>query len=503
MKETFRCLLQTVSPVHVGCDEIYEPMGFVLDDQTLQLTVFDPFTFLAQMDPEDRKRFSQICAQGTIESILEIYKFLQGRKTTGRPIGVSNGFVKHYHETIAIPLKERQRIQQELNRFTIARTSFNTGDVRPYIPGSGIKGALRTAYLNNRAGAKKVHEQRGKGAAKQLEEAILEGSFNSDPFRLVKVSDFRPVGEIKTTIVYAVNEKKIPSRFKARGPYQILDVIEPGARFEGTISVETPEKGANIRTPDALDRLLKSAVGFYTREKKREDAELKGIGVAPISLPDSNSSVPIRVGRHSGAESMTIEGYRNIKINLEKGKKRYDDHATTIWLASDNPKPRAKQNLKAFGWAVLQNLTQDMAQRFEATELAWKRTYNAEQESRLAEDQRQMEKLQAEERRKAQELQEKAMEEKQKQQEQENKKAQLEAMTPEQRDIATLKDPSISENLVVEIYGRIGEYSSKGQKELALALKEYWGTQGKWVKRSCSKKQWQKVQKIKDVLGED
>jgi len=38
--------------------------------------------------------------------------------------------------------------------------------------------------------------------------------------------------------------------------------------------------------------------------------------------------------------------------------------------------------------------------------------------------------------------------------------------------------------------------------KLAVALKQYWETHGKWEKKDCSKKQWQKVQKVKGVLGE-
>lgn len=87
--------------------------------------------------------------------------------------------------------------------------------------------------------------------------------------------------------------------------------------------------------------------------------------------------------------------------------------------------------------------------------------------------------------------------------EEEKRKAELESMTPEERDIAAVRDPSVTENRVVEIYGRIDAFSGDNKKALARALKEYWIAHGKWKKKQCSKKQWEKVQKIKEILGED
>ena len=42
-------------------------------------------------------------------------------------------------------------IRQELNQFSISRTAYNPYNNLPYIPGSSIKGALRTAYLSKLA----------------------------------------------------------------------------------------------------------------------------------------------------------------------------------------------------------------------------------------------------------------------------------------------------------------------------------------------------------------
>ena len=61
MKESFRCFLKILSPVHVGCDEVYEPMGFTIDEKTQEMVVFDPFSLISQMPGEDKQKFSDIC----------------------------------------------------------------------------------------------------------------------------------------------------------------------------------------------------------------------------------------------------------------------------------------------------------------------------------------------------------------------------------------------------------------------------------------------------------
>ena len=77
----------------------------------------------------------------------------------------------------------------------------------------------------------------------------------------------------------------------------------------------------------------------------------------------------------------------------------------------------------------------------------------------------------------------------------------LQDMSPEERDITRLGDPDISENQVIEIYNRIDGFSEENKKALALVLKAYWESQGKWKKKDCSKKQREKVQKIKSILA--
>jgi hypothetical protein len=67
---------------------------------------------------------------------------------------------------------------------------------------------------------------------------------------------------------------------------------------------------------------------------------------------DSRDAMLLRVGRHSGAESVTLERHRWIRIMEGPGKAHWARDATTIWLAADREDSRA--DLRPFGWLLVE-----------------------------------------------------------------------------------------------------------------------------------------------------
>jgi CRISPR-associated protein Csm5 len=189
MKKPIRFCLRTITPIHIGCDEVYKPMAFVINENERKLISFDPFAFLKTLSDHDKITFAEICKKGTAVSILEIYAFMSKQRSNvvGDAVDVCPGLVEHYQKTLKISPRDVRTIQQELNRFMISRTAFTPNDNRPYIPGSSTKGVPRTAYLNHCQQMKSIPAQRG-AKAKDLERTLLDGgSFDTDPFRMLKV----------------------------------------------------------------------------------------------------------------------------------------------------------------------------------------------------------------------------------------------------------------------------------------------------------------------------
>lgn len=374
MRDHYRFYIRTLSPVHIGCDEVYEPMGFVVDERTETLTAFDPLDFFRNLSPHDKTSFADICRKGTIGSLLKLNQFMQGKIAVGHRVKACRGFIGHYKRNLDLREGDDKKIQNELNKFSINRTVFHKHTNQPYIPGSSIKGALRTGYLNALQALKKLPP--GYRNSKRLETDLLDGgSFDTDPFRLLKVSDFVPI-RTTTKITYAVNQKKEKTDKPRKGVPQIIEIIEPGSVFTGTIAVEERyAKEAGIKRPLTINAVLESSSLFYGNEKRREEEELKLADLPFAKMDNLDGSILIRVGRHSGAESVTIEGHRNIKIMGNRGQNSFSPKgATTFWLAADVQANWKKEELQPFGWAVLGKLQEEMIAALEATRVEEQKT---------------------------------------------------------------------------------------------------------------------------------
>ncbi len=389
--ETRTYCLNILSPLHIGCGQVYEPTSFVIREAEKILVGFEPWHFLMSLSSDKRQEYSAICRKGTVESLLEIYKFInhEAGNMDGVEVALSSGFIAHHKSVLALPFN---RFIRELNSFSIQRTAFTPLDMAPYIPGSAIKGALRTAVLNSRfirSGSSLPVGKKPREENRSLQEKLLGGSFENDPFSRLKISDFYPVGPVKRRIVYGVNKKKKqrPDGKEASGVYQIFEIIEPGAVFAGTVTAV--DSGA-IQEPVTFQEVEAALPTFFGGEYLRELREMEAIDVTgTFSFPEN--TMPLRLGRHSGAESVTSVGdKRKIKIRTGRQSSKTLNHATTIWFASPDKKPKNNICLQPFGWAAFSRAsTEDIAageafrrREKERQDLLWQQRCQRQQEER-------------------------------------------------------------------------------------------------------------------------
>ena len=349
--------------------------------------------------------------------------------------------------------------------------------------------------------------------ARKLQENLLAFQFNkleTDPFRMIKVSDFLPIGEAKRRIVYAVNRKKYPSTKEPQALHQILEIVEPETEFVGAITVTEPERAAGINKPIAMQELRKALHLFYQSEKSREDQELKGIGIAPVAMATNDSIQSLRLGRHSGAECVTVLGHRKIRIMQGKGNPpKEKDHATTVWLAANSKKPALNNSLRPFGWVTLEEIPEkewrnllsqadQMAnQRFDrlSEQVEQKKADEAIRSARLAQEQAELAKKEAEEKLRQEQLA--------------GLQSAWESMSEQERDLASIRKDEAALRFAANdasdphqnIWKKIDTAALDHQKALASAFMERWQAEKSWSRRECSKKQFKKVQRIKAILG--
>lgn len=517
---TVHFTLTVAAPLHIGCGEVYEPMGFVIDPDTCELTSFAPADFLANLSSDELDKFSAICARGTVDSIQDLYKFMRQHRefADGTRVGVSRAFVEHYTNVLEKP---KNRFCSEMNQFEVARTAFNPLDNQPVIPGSSIKGAIRTAVLNAREKEtpqpkKDYRNIQAKYVAKEtanessrVQKNLLGGTFATDPFRLVKVSDFMPVGEVKRKIVYAVDVKKKLSDKEPAALHQILEVVEPGAVFIGSITVLSAPR--EIIKPISVDDIVTALAGFYGSEMKREGRDLAGINVQPVKIETEENIMPLRIGRHSGAECVTVNGHRHIRIMQGPGNPpKFGKSATTIWLTSERSKATTMQGLQPMGWVSLSRLNKDQLAEI-----------NSQRDAALAEQrQRRRQELEAQARREAEMLEQarqaealRLEQEKQDEAEETRKaaaKQQWQEMSELERDLACIRREEVAlrfaasdaNDPIKTIWKKIDSVPPDIQKAMALAFKERFIADNKWKIKKKKNKQWEKVQKVKGILEE-
>ncbi len=376
MVKPLKCRLHIISPVHIGCDDVYEPTSFVIDEKKGRLIEFDPMDFIKMLSQKDREELSKKCMG---DDLLGIFKFIKAKYNIAverKEVEICKILSDHYKKVLQLNTFNKNVV---INQFTISKTVYNPHNGLPYLPGSSIKGAMRTAYLSKLATERGIISSRGK--AKALEEELLGGSFGADPFRMVKISDFLPIENVRAKIVYAVNRKKKRSEKPTKadsGPPQILEVNQHGSVFQGFINIQEPLPKSNIKRQIGDTNFLNAINDFSQRLFELENIVGTEIGIDHVDTSKfheqfGNTAFLMRIGRHSGAEAVTIEGNRNIKIMQGRDQPpKFLDHATTLWLASDSNRPAMNSELTPFGWVVLELLPFDVKNLYPVSSITTK-----------------------------------------------------------------------------------------------------------------------------------
>ena len=379
--ENHKLLISTLSPVHMGSGEDYEPTNYVLDDETL--IGFDTAGLASILTKKELEDLGKLVRQPG--ALLHIQSFIYGLRE--RIAGIASHTVttaadvaKKYHDRIGKVAQIEAGGKKFINLLEINRTAFNPHNQQPLLPGSGLKGAIRTAVLNALTSGTLNNSTKMKPTERETD--ILGGSFASDPMRLLKISDaswLEQAGNPDERIVFDNNlpkdKDKLGKELKsAAGGLAVMREVIPAMisrSFSGQLGLQNFGNIQSKEVPGqklSLQDLIKNCNKFYLSLFNSELTILKELNCLDkkwLALIDNvldneikeliqkDKAILLRVGRHTGAEGMTIEGHRLIKIMGKKGAApQYLDHATTLWLAGEQEK--SKTNLQPFGWLLLE-----------------------------------------------------------------------------------------------------------------------------------------------------
>ena len=191
--------ISTLSPVHIGCDEVYEPSNFVIHDGQLHaLNLADLGEALTQADRDELKRRAD--QRDPIGALQQFFRNNAERFAgiAQHQVDVVEAIVREYEQKAGRAVQSGPNGNATYNVFPIARTAFNPIDNAPYLPGSSLKGSIRTAWLNhvNRRAPLTADERTdNRNAHRALQERLLgytSRTLEADPFRRVRLADSHP-----------------------------------------------------------------------------------------------------------------------------------------------------------------------------------------------------------------------------------------------------------------------------------------------------------------------
>lgn len=365
--ETKYFQIETLCPVLVGAGHEYNLTDYVIDQKTSDVLVFDPVRLIGALSSAEREKLLRCCRDGdarrTLQNVCNFYQSLQlliEREALVRRIKSSPEFA----DTRKRRLNEPEKYGQRLKQFNLFATSYNTFTNEPILPGSSVKGALRTAVLNNISKVLNSSLRSNRNARKMEQYLLAEGRiqdprFSSDPFSLCEVSDFVPTAAVATSIVRVIRRKKNTGSKErgagdGRGVSAFCEVIPAGTCFVGTFGLEDPARRlGEVASPLTFESLLQAMRSFYGNELGMEKSDLEP--EAKPLLRDLNvHERPIRIGRYSGALCMTVEGYRQIKPS--KGYKGHPEKYRPLEIGCVELDKRDYRMNPLLGWCAVREI---------------------------------------------------------------------------------------------------------------------------------------------------
>lgn len=327
--KNYKLKLTALTPLHIGTGEVYEPTNFVIDNGYLY--EFDEILFYKSLPTSVQRQFQQITQTGKAEELFEkIHKLIienkeLAKKSAYNKIKVSSALEKHYTKDIAKPVQIEGRGGNQnkvFNKFEIEKTQRLANGVSTYLTGSSIKGAISTAY---QAYVFKQHNQHE--LKKLFEEQKL--------FRNLSISDTL-AQHTHEMIGYVINKERFEEDDAEISRIIEVNLEESSYLIDLTIKdLQYSDNGKNKPIGHQLtkERIIQSCNDHYLPlfRSMFEGEESQNLGIQSTFIDQytkfqpQNNQFLIRVGKHSGARAVTIEGLRKILVKLCQIQNKKDE----------------------------------------------------------------------------------------------------------------------------------------------------------------------------------
>lgn len=337
-----------LSPIHVGTGEPLDWTQSVIDASGQRILLFDGARLSAALQKKVDAYSQKVLVQN-----VDVVKFIREfqaemrknipdiARAGGEQIAVLPALSGALNEKTGNGRVGNENRRTAIQSLQIARCMTEPRSGRAYIPGSSVKGAMRTAWAD-------VKDPQIASRAR----------FHEDPFSRVMLEDFRLETTSATVVVSGRCAKRTdPTRGKPELSVQV-EVIRPGTDtiLEGGIRFRRGDPVAGIVDPLEL---LKLTHAFHLAHWNAQCDQLarhvatwwkdamEGL-VSALAAERHPAVALVRIGRYGTAESKTTRK-RSIKVRISRTNSENRPTGTTFWLADDSGKGGAVP----FGWALL------------------------------------------------------------------------------------------------------------------------------------------------------
>lgn len=491
--------LEVLTPVFVGSGEELSPLDYVIrkEGRDFFLYLADGAGWLREnaADPA----VAPALAEGDMPRLRRLLSERLDEKTYGLArLPVQAVTARELQRRIENPDSRSKAEVLPLTRSAVSGCAF--------LPGSSLKGALLTPlmdYLDSRRGS-------GQGILRfdyKAAQKAMFGDIGNHAMQALKVADI-PLGPRATGIVAAREIRRTADPTKPGTPKPPCEALLPatagGLPPYGNLHLDCRSGEPAVELPGGETlprrRLGELCNAFYGQRFLREWQKFYALphlervrqALQPIrarleSLDPAREWL-VRLGRYSHLECMTVAR------NAPQHKKGYGKTRT---LADD---------LLPFGWVILHFCPPD---EYEAGALAVREAVMAARRQREQIRRARAEALRdaLEQQRLRQEAAARARaaaeaENRRREEETAAREARLAGLSPQERAIVALTLPDAGDQTVQNLLQQLDGMDAPLQRQAAEALKAFWQTSGKWQGKQLSKKQKEKVARIRDILGE-
>ena len=341
--EANRVNLHILSPIHVGSGQELDPFSYVIRNSDLLL--IDLVKWMA--DYEDKDTLRQMMNS---DNFAEVRSFISEKFDSDAAVLAklpveSPKLLNTYSKVI--------RDKDPRNQVLVEAMTRNEIEGIAYIPGSSIKGAIRTAIANRFTLAAKVGPGDGhKGAYSRK----IFGAVNVDPMRYLKVGDIslqRFGSAIVEAVGYPLKEDKTltPKGFKEVS----LSICQTGEEIVYPLKLSLTQfglHGQKVNLPFIVEALHDFYVPKYENEYRKFFDSPRALkiqhAISPMNVAVANlksNETLIRIGHFSHVECVTLDEVRRPVTRFVKGRRM--PWGTTRTLAN---------GILPFGWAKLEFL---------------------------------------------------------------------------------------------------------------------------------------------------